>query len=99
MRQMRGIEPLHLATAERKHLAIGQRARPAIGDVVDRHHRGDLATERHRHRRRRQKLVESAAFVGLDMRQRDIAQPLDRNGAGDRLADQREQLARAGVEQ
>ena len=41
--------------------------------------------------------VERAALVGLEVRQPDVTQPLDRHHGADRLADEREQLAAGRV--
>ena len=99
VRHVRRVEPLQRVAAQRELLAVGQRARRPVGQVVDRHHRGDLAAQRHGLRRRRQQPVQRAALVGLDVREAHVAQALDRHHGGDGLAHQREQLARTGVEQ
>ncbi|MCQ4345941.1 hypothetical protein NGA35_00555 [Pseudomonas stutzeri] len=99
VRQVRGVQPLHDAPAERQRLAVLERPRRAVGEIVDRHQRRHRAAQRYRLRGDGQPFVERAALVGLDVGQADVAQALDRQHAGHRLAHQREQPARAGVEQ
>ena len=48
---------------------------------------------------RGEELVHRAALVGLDMAERDPAQPLDGHDPGDRLGHEREHGPRSGVEQ
>ena len=67
--------------AEDDLLAVGERARRAVGDVAHRDHRRDLAAERRRLRRDGEQFVERAALVGLEVREADIAQPLHRHDA------------------
>src|SRR5205807_1750851 len=64
--------------AQRHDLAVGKGARLAIGDVVHRYHSRDRAAERHGTWCGGKEFVERAAFVRLEMRERDSAQPLDR---------------------
>jgi hypothetical protein len=49
-------------------------------------------------RRRREKLVERAALVGLEVRESDVPELLDRHHGADRLAHEREEAAEPGVE-
>src|SRR5690606_26032353 len=53
MRHMRRIEPAHSLLAKNDLLAIGQRARLAIREILDRRHRSDTAADRDRIRCRR----------------------------------------------
>jgi hypothetical protein len=64
--------------AELEHLAVGQGARRALGDVVHRHHGGDAAAHRLGLRRGGEEIVERAALVGLEVREGDVAQALER---------------------
>lgn len=99
MRHVRRIEPLDGVPAQRERVAVGERPWRAVGDVVGGHHGGDLPAHRNRLRRDRQPLVHRAAFIRLEMRVRDVAQPLDGQHALDRLAREGEQPARSRVEQ
>ncbi len=99
MGNVRRVEPLDRVAAEHELLAVGERARRPVGDIGDGDHRRDPAAQRHRFGRRRQQLVERAALVGLEVRERDVAQSLDRHDRGDRFAHQREHPARTGVEE
>jgi len=84
--------------SNRELLLIGKRPRGTIGQIADRHHRRDLAAERHSLRCGSEKLVERAALVRLDMRERDIPERSHRHDPFDRLANRRKQHSRAGVE-
>jgi hypothetical protein len=98
VRHVRGVEPAQAVAAELEHLAVGERPRGTAGDVVHRHHRGDLAAHRLGLARGGEEVVERAAFVGLVVREGDVAQVLQRQHVGDRFGHQREHAARAGVE-
>jgi hypothetical protein len=50
-----------------------------------------------RMRCRAQELLHRSALVGLDVRERDPPQPLERHDRRDRVADEREQRSHAGV--
>ena len=93
------VVPAHGVAAEREVLAIRERTRRAIGEVVDRHHGGHGSAHRHRLRRGGQEGIERTAFVRLEVRQPDVTQALDRQHRADRLAHQREQLPLARVEE
>ena len=72
----------------------------AVGEVVERHHARQLAVDHLGARCRREQLVHRAAFVGLDMSERDPAQLVDiAEDPPDRVGHQREQRPHAGVEQ
>jgi hypothetical protein len=98
VREVGSVEPREGASPDRHRLAIGQGARLAITEVVDRHHRRDLRAQRTCARRDREEVVQATRLVGLDMRERDPAKLFDREHGGDRLLHQREHLARTGVE-
>ena len=99
VRHVRRVEPAHRVRAEAQHFAVGERAGRSVRHVVDGDHRGDLPAQRLGAWRRRQPFVERAAFVGLEVREADVAQPLDRQHAADGLAHEREQPPRPGVEE
>ena len=50
-------------------------------------------------RRGGEEVVQRAAFVGFDVREGDVAQARQRQHLADRLGDEREHAARAGVEE
>ena len=58
-------------------LAVRERARRTVREVADRHHRRELAAHGHGLRRCGQQRIQRAAFVGLEVRQPDVPQPLD----------------------
>ncbi len=97
--QVGGVDPAHGVVAEGELLAVAEAARLAVGDVVDGHHLGHRTTERYGAGCHGQELVEGAAFVGLEVRDAEIAQAADRDHGLDGLADQRKHPARPGVEQ
>ena len=78
---------------------IGKRAGRPVGQIADRHHRRDLAAERHRLRRDGEKLIQRSTLVRLDVRERNVAKRCHRDDAPDGLAHRSEQHSRAGVEQ
>ena len=78
MRQVRRVEPSHGMFTKREQLPVSQGARRAIGKVLNRHQGSDAATERQRLGRCRKPLVKRAAFIGLDMGESNVTQPLHR---------------------
>ena len=84
---------------EPERLAVGERAGLAIRDVVDGDHRRDLAAQGRGLRGDGEELVQRAALVGLEVREADVAEARRRQHGLDRLADEREHPARAGVEE
>ena len=99
VRQVRRIDPLHRMLPEREVLLIGKHPRRTVGQIPDGHHCGDLPAEGHGPRRGRKELIERSAFVGLDVRERDIPKRRHRDDAPDGVAHGFEQHARTGVEQ
>ena len=67
MRHMRRVEIAHPLAAEVEHLAVGQRARRPVGQVVERDHAAERAVGHLRLRGGGQPLVHRAALVGFDM--------------------------------
>jgi hypothetical protein len=65
VRHVGGVEPAKRMLAQAQDLPIGERPRGAVGEVVHRHHGGDLAADRHRARGGGEELVQPAAFVRL----------------------------------
>jgi hypothetical protein len=90
---------LQRRTTDLEHLAVGERPRRPVAQVVERHRASQRPVRDRRVRRRGEELVHRPAFVRLDVRERDPAQPGDRQHLLDRLPDEREQLAHAGVVQ
>jgi hypothetical protein len=82
---------------ERQLRAVGERVRRTIGEITHRDQRSDLAADRDGVRGDGKELIECPAFVGLEVRQPQVAEPFDRQHGPDRLADQREQSPHAGV--
>jgi hypothetical protein len=81
MREVRRLDPAQGMATERDELAVGERARAPVGKIIHGNHGGDAAAERRGVGRHRQELVERAALVRLEMRERDPAHPLDRHHA------------------
>lgn len=90
VRDVRGVEPLEGAAAGAQDFAVGEGARGARGDVVDRHHRGHLAADGRGGGGQGEEVVQGAAFVGLEVREGDVAQALGRQDLADRFGDERE---------
>ena len=98
VRQMRRVDPADRVGAEPERLAVGQDAgRPVEGVAVD--HPVDATTQRLGGRRGREQEIQRAAFVVLEVRERDVAEALDRHHRGDRLAHQRGHPAGPRVEE
>ena len=89
VRHVRRVDPAQAVAAQCQHFAVGEGAGRTVRQVVDRHVRGDLAAHRHRVGCCGKKVVERAALVGLDMRERDIGKRGDGQHARDGFADQR----------
>ena len=96
---MRRLEPTHGVATEGDELTVIHRARAPVREIVHRDHGGNLAAERLGVRRDRQELVQCAALVGLEMRERDPAQALDRHYARDRIAHRRKYASKPRVKQ
>ena len=96
---MRCVEPAHLVLAQGKLLPIGESPCRAVGNIVHRHMRRNVSAQGHGTRRGGKELVQCAALVGLEMRQPDEAQAIDRHDALDRLAHQGKHFARPGMKQ
>ena len=74
VRHVRRVEPLHRVAAERERLAVGEaRAGRSARSLIDTI-AAIGAAQRHGLRRDGEELVQRAAFVGLDVRQPDVAQ-------------------------
>src|SRR4029077_7858787 len=97
VRHVRRVEPLNFPAAEGDHLAVLHRARLAVGDVVDRDHCSDLAAERYGSGSDGKQFVDRAAFICLEMRKADVAEPLGRHYVADSLAHQWKELSRPGM--
>jgi len=98
VRHVRGIEPAQHVRAGGQDLAVGERPCGADGEIVHRDHRAHLAADRDGVRGDGEEVVERAALVGLEVREGDVADRVHRQRLADRLGDQREHAARAGVE-
>ena len=85
--------------AEVDRFAVGEPSWWAVAQVVERDHATGHAVRDLRVRGDREELVHRAAFVGLDMAERDPAQACERHDAGDGLRHQRKHPPRAGVEE
>jgi len=80
-------------------LAVGERPRQPVGEVVERHHAAQRAVRDRGGRRRREPVVHRAALVGLDMAEGDPAQTVERQHARVGRRDGPEHPARAAMEQ
>ena len=69
-----GVDPAHPLAAQVDHLAVGQRARRAVGLVVERDQHADVAVHDLGLRRDAEPLVHGAALVGLEVAERDVPQ-------------------------
>jgi hypothetical protein len=76
--------------AEVDDVAILRRSRCSGRLIVERQHAAEFPVRYLRIRRRGEELVHRAALVGLDVREGDPAQLLDRQHLGDRLAHARD---------
>src|SRR5262245_42280765 len=77
VRHVRRIEPLNFAAAQRDDLVVLHRTRLPVGDVIGGDECGDLAAWRHGNGGHTKELIERTALVRLEMREADIAKPLD----------------------
>ena len=93
------VVPAHGVAAEAERLAVGQGAGRPVSQVGDGHHGRDVAAQGRGSGRRREPLVERTALVRFHVGEGDVAQPLRRQDAGDRLMHQGKHPARPGVEQ
>jgi hypothetical protein len=93
------VDPRYRVPAERECFAVTETECLAVGDVIDGHHLRHGTAERYSTRRHLEEFIDGAAFVGLEMRDAEIAQAACRYHRLDRLADQWEHPARPGVEQ
>jgi hypothetical protein len=99
VRNVRRVDVAHAPAAEIEHLAVGERARRAVGEVVDRNHARGRAVHDLRARRHAEPFVHRAAFIGLDVTEADPAQRLDRDEPADRFRQGREHGAQAAMKQ
>ena len=99
VRHVRGVEAPHAPAAEVDHLAVGERARRAGGLVVEPDGAADGAVGDGGGGGGVEPLAERAALVGLDVAERDPAQPAQVGDPRRRQGDRGEQGALAAVEQ
>ena len=97
--QMRRVKPGHAAGAQGKGLAVGQRPGWAVGQVADGDHGGHLPAQGQGVQGRREPLVRGSTLIGLDVRETDPPEPLDRQHGGDRVPDLGEEAPRPRVEE
>ena len=85
--------PQRTVAAEDQPLAVGERARLAVGHVVHGDRGRDAAAQRRCLRGHGQELVERPSLVRLEVREPHVAQALDGQDGGHRLPDEREHPA------
>src|SRR5690606_32815898 len=73
VRHVRRVEPLDRVPAELEPLTVREAARRPVGIVAHADEGTDTAAYGLRVRRHGQKLVQRAAFVGLEVRERNVA--------------------------
>jgi hypothetical protein len=99
MGDMRSVDVAHPLAAEVYDLAVGQFARRAITQVVERDHTTGRTMCDLRVWCSGQKFVHRPTFVGLDMPETDPSQPLQRHDSSDCLRHQRKHAPPASMEQ
>ena len=93
------IDVPNLLATEINDLAVGQLARWSIAQVVERDHTADGTVCDFGAWRGSEEFVHRTAFVGLHVSKGDPAESLERNDAGNRLGNQREQAPRTSMKE
>ena len=99
MRHVRRVKPLHVSATQGDLLSITDGACLVVCNVIYGDERRDLAAKRQGRGRIGEELIERTAFVRLEMREGNVAKPLNWHHVVDRLAHQRKEFPRPGVEQ